>query len=515
MYILSRPQSMNEPLAMYHTHGEVQRDKLDDDEKGLMGSNFLRFALDNNFDSDHVTDVKPSFHNADTTGLSDMNGMMNCQQPPLPHPQIDIAIPTDQGKTAYFHNYANQQMYVPHSTMNSIYMHNPQQQQQQQQQQSMTSPNSGTTTATELSPACSPPPPPRIYKPCVVCNDKSSGYHYGVSSCEGCKGFFRRSVQKNMQYTCHKDKSCVINKVTRNRCQYCRLQKCFAKGMSKEAVRNDRNKKRKAKAEMCASNTPSDDLTQEELDLITLIEKAHLETLPRESDDFKSAEPIKDGQDIVLWERVCELSTTGIVKIVDFAKRMPGFMSLSNTDQITLLKAACLEIIVLRLSSKYNETDDTMTFSSGLTLTRRQLEVGGFGSLTDSIFAFANSMKCMNIDETEYGLLAAICLISGDRSGLTETEKIERMQEPMLEAMKHYVRHKHSQPHIFAKMIMKLTDLRSISVKGAECVLHLRQEMPGGEVPPLILEMLDRVENVVIPDSMRALTRVVGLMQHA
>ncbi|RNA27203.1 retinoic acid receptor gamma-like [Brachionus plicatilis] len=98
---------------------------------------------------------------------------------------------------------------------------------------------------------------PRVHKPCVVCGDKSSGYHYGVSSCEGCKGFFRRSVQKNMQYTCQKDKDCVINRVTRNRCQYCRFTKCFAVGMSKEAVRNDRNKKKPVENPPSQAQTPA------------------------------------------------------------------------------------------------------------------------------------------------------------------------------------------------------------------------------------------------------------------
>ena len=31
---------------------------------------------------------------------------------------------------------------------------------------------------------------------CSVCGDTASGYHYNALSCEGCKGFFRRTVQR-------------------------------------------------------------------------------------------------------------------------------------------------------------------------------------------------------------------------------------------------------------------------------------------------------------------------------
>ncbi|KAF4533457.1 hypothetical protein B566_EDAN001184 [Ephemera danica] len=66
---------------------------------------------------------------------------------------------------------------------------------------------------------------------CVVCGDRASGRHYGAISCEGCKGFFKRSIRKQLGYQCRGNKNCEVTKHHRNRCQYCRLQKCLAMGM--------------------------------------------------------------------------------------------------------------------------------------------------------------------------------------------------------------------------------------------------------------------------------------------
>lgn len=69
---------------------------------------------------------------------------------------------------------------------------------------------------------------------CLVCGDRGSGYHYSVYTCEGCKGFFKRSVQKCLAYTCKENKQCVINKYTRNSCQHCRFRKCMEVGMKRD-----------------------------------------------------------------------------------------------------------------------------------------------------------------------------------------------------------------------------------------------------------------------------------------
>ncbi|XP_065253994.1 retinoic acid receptor beta isoform X3 [Emys orbicularis] len=308
-----------------------------------------------------------------------------------------------------------------------------------------------STSSEELVPSPpSPLPPPRVYKPCFVCQDKSSGYHYGVSACEGCKGFFRRSIQKNMVYTCHRDKNCVINKVTRNRCQYCRLQKCFEVGMSKESVRNDRNKKKKEPSKQ--EFTENYEMTAELDDLTEKIRKAHQETFPSLCQLGKYTTNSSADQrvrlDLGLWDKFSELATKCIIKIVEFAKRLPGFTSLTIADQITLLKAACLDILLLPLE----------------------------------------------MDDTETGLLSAICLICGDRQDLEEPAKVDKLQEPLLEALKIYIRKRRpNKPHMFPKILMKITDLRSISAKGAERVITLKMEIPGS-MPPLIQEMLENSE---------------------
>ncbi|KAK1155669.1 nuclear receptor subfamily 6 group A member 1-like [Acipenser oxyrinchus oxyrinchus] len=79
----------------------------------------------------------------------------------------------------------------------------------------------------------------RADRTCLICGDRATGLHYGIISCEGCKGFFKRSICNKRVYRCSRDKNCEMSRKQRNRCQYCRLLKCLQMGMNRKAIRED------------------------------------------------------------------------------------------------------------------------------------------------------------------------------------------------------------------------------------------------------------------------------------
>ncbi|VDK20940.1 unnamed protein product [Taenia asiatica] len=73
--------------------------------------------------------------------------------------------------------------------------------------------------------------------PCRVCGGPSSGFHFGALTCEGCKGFFRRTVHSNSIPQCLGNQTCRITPSNRNMCKSCRFKKCLEVGMSQKRSR--------------------------------------------------------------------------------------------------------------------------------------------------------------------------------------------------------------------------------------------------------------------------------------
>ncbi|XP_046543922.1 nuclear hormone receptor family member nhr-8-like [Haliotis rubra] len=91
---------------------------------------------------------------------------------------------------------------------------------------------------------------------CRICNDRATGVHYGLATCEGCKGFFKRSIPKGDKYKCFFGGQCIITPQNRNRCKSCRYRKCLELGMSFEAVKMGRIPKMEKQRALDAARNP-------------------------------------------------------------------------------------------------------------------------------------------------------------------------------------------------------------------------------------------------------------------
>uniref|UniRef100_A0A8R1V3G6 Nuclear receptor n=1 Tax=Pristionchus pacificus TaxID=54126 RepID=A0A8R1V3G6_PRIPA len=91
----------------------------------------------------------------------------------------------------------------------------------------------------ELTNACRGQPIQKGVCPeiCSVCGKKAIGYNYNVPSCNGCKSFFRRTVQHNRRFVCEQPEKCKnVDIGKRLRCRSCRFARCIAVGMNVRAV---------------------------------------------------------------------------------------------------------------------------------------------------------------------------------------------------------------------------------------------------------------------------------------
>ncbi|KAF3686706.1 Oxysterols receptor LXR-alpha Liver X receptor alpha Nuclear receptor subfamily 1 group H member 3 [Channa argus] len=346
---------------------------------------------------------------------------------------------------------------------------------------------------------------------CSVCGDKASGFHYNVLSCEGCKGFFRRSVIKSAKYTCKNNGRCEMDMYMRRKCQECRLRKCREAGMleqcvlSEEQIRLKKMKKQQEDetARTSAVVTPTlqqeaailDPQQQEMIEKLVAMQK---QCNKRSFLDRTKVTPWPQSQDLqnreVRQQRFAhftELAIMSVQEIVDFAKQLPGFLELTREDQIALLKTSTIEIMLLETSRRYNPAIDSITFLKDFSYNKEDFAKAGLQfEFINPIFEFSKGMNDLCLDEAEYALLIAINIFSADRPNVQDHDLVERLQQPYVDALRSYIMIKRPNDHLmFPRMLMKLVSLRTLSSVHSEQVFALR--LQDKKLPPLLSEIWD------------------------
>ncbi|XP_043577367.1 COUP transcription factor 1-like isoform X2 [Chiloscyllium plagiosum] len=240
---------------------------------------------------------------------------------------------------------------------------------------------------------------------CVVCGDRASGKHYGQFTCEGCKSFFKRSIRRNLSYTCRSNRDCQIDQHHRNQCQYCRLRKCFKVGMKREAVQRGRIPPAQASpGELSLSG--GDHLNGGNISgLISLLLRAEPYPTSRFSTQCSQ-------YNLMSIDNICELAARLLFSAVEWARNVPFFHELQISDQVALLRLSWSELFVLNAAqSSLPLHMAPLLAAAGLHST--QMSADRVVSFMDQIRIFQDQvekLKVLQVDSAEYSCLKAIAL---------------------------------------------------------------------------------------------------------
>uniref|UniRef100_A0A6J0SZI1 Vitamin D3 receptor n=1 Tax=Pogona vitticeps TaxID=103695 RepID=A0A6J0SZI1_9SAUR len=389
---------------------------------------------------------------------------------------------------------------------------------------------------------------PRI---CGVCGDKATGFHFNAMTCEGCKGFFRRSMKRKAMFTCPFNGDCKITKDNRRHCQACRLKRCVDIGMMKEFILTDEEVQRKRemimkrKEEEALKESLKPKLLEEQQQVIDILLEAHRKTFDPTYSDFSQFRPpvrrrripsrsssvmtqsfsssedsldmfscspepkipeLSDDSDesgcmsidfshLSMLPHLADLVSYSIQKVIGFAKMIPGFKDLTAEDQIALLKSSAIEVIMLRSNQSFSLED--MSWTCGSNDFKYQIsdvtQAGHNLDLLEPLVKFQIGLKKLSLHEEEHVLLMAICILSPDRPGVQDTALVESIQDRLSEILRTYIICRHPPPGnrlLYAKMIQKLADLRSLNEEHSKqyrCLSFLPEH--SMQLTPLVLEV--------------------------
>ncbi|CAH2990601.1 unnamed protein product [Chilo suppressalis] len=391
------------------------------------------------------------------------------------------------------------------------------------------------------------PAPRQQEELCLVCGDRASGYHYNALTCEGCKGFFRRSVTKNAVYICKFGHACEMDMYMRRKCQECRLKKCLAVGMRPEcvvpettcAIKRKEKKAQREKDKLPVSTTTVDDhmppimqcdppppeaarihevvprflseklmeqnrlknippLTANQQFLIARLvwyqdgyEQPSEEDLKRVTQTWQSNEDEEEETDLP-FRQITEMTILTVQLIVEFAKGLPGFSKISQPDQITLLKACSSEVMMLRVARRYDAASDSVLFANNQAYTRDNYRKAGMAYVIEDLLHFCRCMYSLSMDNVHYALLTAVVIFS-DRPGLEQPQLVEEIQRYYLNTLRVYIMNQHSaSPRcavLYAKILSVLTELRTLGMQNSNMCISLK--LKNRKLPPFLEEIWD------------------------